>query len=186
MSKTWDPEGLLSTLPAIASGISGTLVGIWMRRTDILPDKKVLWMIGVGILSVIAGLIWNFSFPMNKALWTSSYVLFTSGLAVLFLAVFYWIIDIKSNRVFTKPFVVYGVNAITVYFMSTIMAKWFNFITVSKSDGTEVSLKTWLFQSYLAPNFSPLNASLTWALSFVLFWLIILWWMYNRKIIIKV
>ena len=105
---------------------------------------------------------------------------------MLFLAVFYWIIDIKSNRVFTKPFVVYGVNAITVYFMSTIMAKWFNFITVSKSDGTEVSLKTWLFQSYLAPNFSPLNASLSWALSFVLFWLIILWWMYNRKIIIKV
>ena len=186
LSKTWDPEGLLSTLPAIASGISGTLVGIWMRRTDILPDKKVLWMIGAGILSVIAGLIWNFSFPMNKALWTSSYVLFTSGLAVLFLAVFYWIIDIKSNRVFTKPFVVYGVNAITVYFMSTIMAKLFNFITVSKSDGTEVSLKTWLFQSYLTPYFSPFNASLAWALSFVLFWLIILWWMYNRKIIIKV
>lgn len=143
-------------------------------------------MIGAGILSVIAGLIWDFSFPMNKALWTSSYVLFTSGLAVLFLAVFYWIIDIKGNKGFTKPFVVYGVNAITVYFMSTIMAKLFNFITVSKSDGTEVSLKTWLFQSYLTPYFSPFNASLAWALSFVLFWLIILWWMYNRKIIIKV
>ncbi|MEJ6982483.1 DUF5009 domain-containing protein [Pedobacter sp. P351] len=186
LSKTWDPEGLLSTLPSVASGLSGTLAGIWLRKNDINNYKKVVWMIVAGVLSVAAGLIWNSFFPMNKALWTSSYVLFTSGLAVIILAAFYWLIDIREFKSLTKPFVVYGVNAITVYFMSTIMAKLFNFIKVSQTDGTEVSLKTWLFQSYFAPNLSPLNASLAWALCFVLFWLIILWWMYNRKIIIKV
>lgn len=186
LSKTWDPEGLLSTLPSIASGISGTLVGIWLRRTDIKYDRKVLWMIAAGVISVAAGLLWNFSFPMNKSLWTSSYVLFTSGLAIIVLAIFYWLIDIREYKSLTKPFVVYGVNAITVYFMSTIMAKLFNFIKIAKADGSEVSLKTWLYQSYFVPNLSPINASLAWALCFVLFWLIILWWMYNRKIIIKV
>lgn len=186
LSKTWDPEGLLSTLPAIASGLSGTLAGIWLRRTDIMPERRILWMIGVGSLSVIAGIIWNFFFPMNKALWTSSYVLFTSGLAIILLAAFYWMIDVKNYRGFTRPFVVYGVNAITVYFMSTIMAKLFNFIKVTKPDGTDVSLKIWLFDSYFTPAFSPLNASLAWAICFVLFWLVILWWMYSRKIIIKV
>ena len=186
LSKTWDPEGLLSTLPSVASGLSGTLAGIWLRKSDVNNHKKVVWMIVAGFLSVAAGLLWNSFFPMNKALWTSSYVLFTSGLAAIVLAAFYWIIDIKEYKSLTKPFVVYGVNAITVYFMSTIMAKLFNFIKVSQADGVEVSLKTWLFQSYFVPNLSPLNASLAWALCFVLFWLIILWWMYNRKIIIKV
>ncbi|MFD2161628.1 acyltransferase family protein [Paradesertivirga mongoliensis] len=186
LSRTWDPEGVLSTLPAIASGISGTLTGIWLRRKEIEPNKRILFMLLTGIIALIAGLIWNLSFPLNKSLWTSSYVLFTSGLALMFLGTLYWIIDLKNYRGFTLPFVVYGVNAITVYFLSTIMAKLFNFIKVDNAEGQEVSLKTWLFQSYFTPNFSPLNASLAWALSFVLFWLIILWWMYKRKIIIKV
>lgn len=186
LSKTWDPEGVLSTLPAIATGISGTLTGAWLRRNDIKPNKRVLWMLFAGPLAIVTGFVWSFWFPLNKALWTSSYVLFTSGLAVVFLAVFYWIIDVREHKGFTRPFVVYGVNAITVYFLSTIIAKLFNFIKVDNADGAEVSLKTWLYQSFFVPNFSPLNASLAWALSFVLFWLIILWWMYKRKIIIKV
>lgn len=186
LSKTWDPEGVLSTLPAIATGISGTLTGAWLRRNDIKPNKRVLWMLFAGLLAIVTGFVWSFWFPLNKALWTSSYVLFTSGLAVVFLAVFFWIIDVREHKGFTGPFVVYGVNAITVYFLSTIIAKLFNFIKVDNADGAEVSLKTWLYQSFFVPNFSPLNASLAWALSFVLFWLIILWWMYKRKIIIKV
>ncbi|HEX8377215.1 MAG TPA: DUF5009 domain-containing protein [Pedobacter sp.] len=185
-SKTWDPEGILSTLPAIASGISGVLTGVWARRKDIRADRKVYIMLIAGIISVISGLFFDVYFPMNKALWTSSYVLFTSGLALIVLTILYWIIDVRQVRGFTKPFVVYGVNAITVFFLSSIMAKLFNFIKVSNTDGAEVSLKTWLFQSFFVPNFSPLNASLAWALCFVFFWLAILWLMYNRKIFIKV
>jgi predicted acyltransferase len=185
-SKTWDPEGILSTLPAIASGISGVLTGVWLRRKDIRADRKVYIMLIAGIISVISGLFFDSYFPMNKALWTSSYVLFTSGLALIVLTILYWIIDVRQVRGFTKPFVVYGVNAITVFFLSSIMAKLFNFIKVPNTDGAEVSLKTWLFQSFFAPNFSPLNASLAWALCFVFFWLAILWLMYNRKIFIKV
>lgn len=186
LSKTWDPEGILSTLPAIASGISGVLTGVWLRRKDLRTNRKVYFMLIAGFISSISALVWDSYFPMNKALWTSSYVLFTSGLALIVLALLYWIIDIRHVKGFTKPFLVYGVNAITVFFLSSIMAKLFNFIKVVDATGAEVSLKTWLFKSFFVPNFSPLNASLAWALSFVLFWVIILWWMYNRKIFIKV
>lgn len=185
LSRTWDPEGILSTLPALATGISGTLAGIWLRRTDLKPQSKVLWMILAGIIFVVAGLLWNSSFPINKALWTSSYVFFSSGLAVILLAILYWLIDIKNYKSFTRPFEVYGLNAITVFFMSTIIAKLFNFITINIS-GEKVSLKAGLYQSYFTPHFSPLNASLLWALVFVLFWLVILWWMYRQRIILKV
>lgn len=186
LSKTWDPEGLLSTLPAIASGISGVLTGVLLRKKDITANQKVLQMLVAGIIAVVAGLIWNNYFPLNKALWTSSYVLFTSGLALFMLAIFYWLIDVRNVKGFTKPFLVYGVNAITVFFLSSVMAKLFNFIKVTDATGTEVSLKTWLFQSYYVPSFSPLNASLAWALTFVFFWLAVLWLMYNRKVFIKV
>ena len=186
LSRTWDPEGVLSTLPAIASGISGVLTGVWLRRKDINANRKIASLMIAGVFSLVAGWLWSFNFPLNKALWTSSYVLFTSGLAACILGVFYWLIDLKGYKWFTTPFVVYGVNAITVYFLSTILAKLFNFIKVKAADGTVLSLKSWIFQSYFSANFSPLNASLAWALCFVLFWLVILWWMYRRKLIIKV
>ncbi|MBC7913232.1 MAG: DUF5009 domain-containing protein [Pyrinomonadaceae bacterium] len=186
LTKTWDPEGILSTMPSVASGISGLLAGTWLRKKELPDSKKISGLFIPGSLGMILGFIWNYSFPMNKALWTSSYVLFTSGLAAMVLAAFYWIIDIKNYKSFTSPLVVYGVNAITVYFMSTIIAKLFNFIKVAGADGTEISLKTWLFKSFFVPHFSALNASLVWALSFVFFWLIILWGMYKKKIIIKV
>ncbi|HEY0053899.1 MAG TPA: DUF5009 domain-containing protein [Pedobacter sp.] len=186
LSKTWDPEGILSTLPAIASGISGVLTGLWLRRKDLRANKKIYFMLISGFISCISAFLWDNYFPMNKALWTSSYVLFTSGLALIMLALLYWIIDIRQVKSFTKPFLVYGVNAITVFFLSSIMAKLFNFIKVVDASGADVSLKTWLFQSFFVPNFSPLNASLAWALCFVFFWLAILWWMYNQKIFIKV
>lgn len=186
LSRTWDPEGILSTLPAIATGISGSFAGVLLHHKNQSANKKALWLTIAGCIAVVLGLIWNFSFPLNKALWTSSYVLFTSGLAAIFLASLYWLIDVKRYQTFSTPFVVYGVNAITVYFLSTVMAKLFNFIKVRDVSDAEVSLKTWIFQNYLAPNFSPLNASLAWAILFLSFWFLILWWMYQRKLIIKV
>ena len=102
------------------------------------------------------------------------------------LTAFYYLIDVKQQKWFTIPFMVYGVNAITVFFLSGIIAKTMNFIKVNGPEGEPISLKTMLFKSYFVPNFTPLNASLAWALSFVFFWLIVMYIMHKRKIYIKV
>ena len=184
-SKTWDPEGLLGTLPAVATGIFGILIGTWLKRKDRDDSTKVTWMFTIGILAVILGLLWDLFFPINKSLWTSSYVLYSGGLATIGLALFYWLIDVHGYNRFTKPFVVYGVNAITVFFLSGIIARSMNMIHVAFR-GKQVSLKEYLFQLFFAPYFSPVNASLAGAIVCVLIWMGILWVMYNKKIIIKI
>lgn len=185
-SKTWDPEGILSTLPAIATGLFGVLIGSWLRRKDREESVKISWMFSIGTLAVICGLIWDLCFPINKALWTSSFVLYTGGLATIGLALCYWLIDVQGYKSATKPFVVYGVNAITVFFLSGLIPRIMAMIKVTMPDGSIVNSKTWLYETYFTPNFSPINASLAYAIIFIMIWLGILWWMYNKKIIIKV
>jgi predicted acyltransferase len=184
-SRTWDPEGILSTLPAVSTGIFGMLIGMWLKRKDRDDAVKISWMFSVGAIAVMLGLIWDLFFPINKALWTSSYVLYAGGLAAMGLALCYWLIDVQGYKKFTKPFVVYGVNAITVFFLSGLIPRIMNMITV-KMDGKEVGSKEYLYQTFFTPYFSPVNASLAGAITFVLIWLVILWVMYNKKIIVKV
>lgn len=184
-TKTWDPEGILSTLPAIATGISGMLAGQWLRF-DTDPARKMVWMFVAANLAIVSGLIWDWVFPMNKALWTSSFVLYTTGMALHFLAVCYWLIDIQGFTRWTKPFLVYGVNAITVFFLSGLIPRIMAMITFTGTDGQQTSLQPYLYNTIFTPLLSPVNASLAWALSFVLVWLVILWVMYNKRIIIKV
>lgn len=143
-------------------------------------------MFSIGTLAVICGLIWDLCFPINKALWTSSFVLYTGGLATIGLALCYWLIDVQGYKSATKPFAVYGVNAITVFFLSGLIPRILAMIKVTMPDGSIVNSKTWLYETYFTPNFSPINASLAYAIIFILIWLGILWWMYNKKIIIKV
>jgi len=185
-AKTWDPEGILSTFPAIATGLMGVLTGIYLKRKNLDEATKVSWIFSTGLAAVILGLLWDLAFPINKSLWTSSYVLFSGGLAMLFLAVSYWIIDIQKYAAFTPPFVAYGVNAITVFFLSGLLPRLLNMIRINNPDGTETGFQSWIYTTYFSPNFSPVNASLAWAISFNLFWLVILWVMYKKKIIIKV
>lgn len=184
-SKTWDPEGILSTMPAIATGLFGILVGVYLKRKDIDAATKIVWLFCTGTAAVALGLIWDLQFPINKALWTSSFVLYTGGLATLILAFCYWIIDVQNYNRFTKPFVVYGVNAITVFFLSGLIPRTLQMFSVKSANGTEQNLQAWLY-SGLTANFSPINASLAWAVSVIVFWLLILWIMYNKKIFIKV
>ena len=185
-SRTWDPEGLLSTLPAIATGLLGVLIGTWLKRKDREDSLKVSWMFTIGILAITAGLIWDLFFPINKALWTSSYVLYAGGLATVALALCYWLIDVQGYRKGTRAFVVYGVNAITVFFLSGLIPRTLNMIKVNMPDGSEVGAQVWFYKTFLTPYFSPINASLAWAVIFILFWLLILWGMYKKNIIIKV
>lgn len=185
-AKTWDPEGILSTLPAVATGLFGVLVGIYLKRKEIQPATKIAWLFSVGTLATLAGLLWDLQFPINKALWTSSYVLYTGGLATIILALSYWIIDVNNYNRFTKPFVIYGVNAITVFFLSGLLPRTLNLIQIKQADGTEIGALALFYKTFFVPYFSPINASLAYAIVFIMFWFVILWVMYKKNIIIKV
>ncbi|NJD11878.1 MAG: DUF1624 domain-containing protein [Gemmatimonadetes bacterium] len=180
-SKTWDPEGLLSTLPAIATCLSGVFVGLWLRSgRPALELTNGLFV--AGWVAVVVGLMWHPLFPINKSLWTSSYVVFTSGLACISLAVCYWLADIKGWHRWGKPFQVFGMNAIAAFFLSGLGARLLNIIKV----GDGVALKTWIFDHGYLPLASPINASLLFAISYVLLWLAVMWVFYKKRIFFKV
>jgi len=185
-SKTWDPEGVLSTLPATGTCLFGILVGVWMRRKDVDNPTKVAWLFTTGIVAVILGLLWDLQFPINKSLWTSSFVLYTGGLASIGLALCYWIIDVQDYKKFTTPFVVYGVNAITVFFLAGLMPRVLNLIQITNTDGTKKGILVWFYETCYTPFFSPINASLVWAITYVLGFYVLLYFMYKKNLIIKV
>ncbi|MDB5110768.1 MAG: N-acetylglucosamine transporter, partial [Mucilaginibacter sp.] len=176
-SHTWDPEGLLGTLPAIVTGLFGIRVGSWLKRKDRDDSVKVSWMLTYGVIAIVVGLIWDMFFPINKALWTSSFVLYTGGWATSALAICYWLIDVQGYKRFTKPFVAFGANAITAYILSSYIPHYLNKI---KPGGSSI------YQLLFAPHFSPFNASVASAVLLVLIIWVIMWILYSRKIIIKV
>lgn len=184
-AKVYDPEGLLSTIPALSTTLIGVLTGHWLR-TRKPAHEKVAGMFVAGVVCIVLGWAWNPLFPINKALWTSSYVLFTGGLALQFLAFCYWLIDIKGYRLWAKPFEVFGMNAIALYVGSALMAELLGLITVTGPDGTKIALQTWIYQNLFASWASEVNASLAFAIAFVLVWLGLMWILYRRKIFIKV
>ena len=185
-AKVWDPEGLLSTLPATSTGMLGLLTGTWLRSNRPATDK-VAWLFTAGCGLTLGGLIWDGFFPINKALWTSSYVLLTGGLAMIGLALCYWLIDVRNYSKGVLPLVAFGVNAITVFFLSGLIPRVMNLIHITKSDGTSTGLREYLYRSFITPAFAdPRLASLAGALTFVLIWFVILWVMYRKNIIIKV
>jgi predicted acyltransferase len=184
-AKVYDPEGLLSTIPAVATTLIGVLTGHWLRIKK-SPYEKVAGLFVGGAICVAVGWAWNSFFPINKALWTSSYVLFTGGLALQFLALCYWVIDIKGYRRWAKPFEIFGVNAIALYVGAGIMAELLGVIKVTGADGTKVPLGFWIYDNLFTSLASPVNASLAYAIAFVLVWLGLMWILYRRKIFIKV
>lgn len=184
-SKFWDPEGILSTLPAIVSGIFGMLVGKWLR-SEVDENIKIIRMFVWGSFAIIIAVFWDMFFPLNKNLWTSSFVIYTTGMALFFLSICYWLIDIQKITWWTKPFIILGMNAITVYFLSDIAAVLLGYISVSlTAAGQPVSLRYSIFLS-LSSVFSNMNASLIFAILFVVLWIGIMWIFYVRKIFIKV
>jgi predicted acyltransferase len=184
-AKVYDPEGILSTIPSIATTISGVLTGIWLKtkKSDL---EKVGGLFFFGIVLVALGWVWNFFFPYNKPLWTSSYVVYTSGLALCFLGFCYWLIDIKGYRRWSKPFVIFGVNALALFVFSGLLSKILGLIKVSGADGKQISLQGWIFNSIFLPVASPINASLMFAVSYILLWLFLMWLLYRKRIYIKV
>lgn len=184
-NREWDPEGLLSTFPAIVT----TLIGVWTGRlllSDRQPLEKVVRMLVWGFAALTLGYVWNWFFPINKALWTSSYVMLTGGLAMAGLAICYWIADVRGRNAWTKPFVEYGVNAITVYVLSGLFLKTLLTIQIPLGDGTSQSLQVWIFENLFAPLGPPQFASLLYAIVWVTGFYFIAHLMYRRGMIVKV
>jgi predicted acyltransferase len=184
-SKVFDPEGLLSTIPAIATTLSGVLTGHWLRRKND-DTEKVAAMFFFGVCLTAIGWCWSLVFPLNKSLWTSSYVVYTAGLALCFLGFCYWLIDIKGYKKWSKPFVIFGVNALVLFVGSGVMARILGLIKLPSVDGKTISLQKAIFDNVFLPLASPINASLLYAISFILFWLFLMWLLYRKRIFIKV
>ncbi|MCY7377927.1 MAG: DUF5009 domain-containing protein [Gemmatimonadaceae bacterium] len=182
---TWDPEGVLSTVPAICTAMLGNLAGRWIGDRRSLPER-LAGLASVGSIAMMIGLMWHWVFPINKSLWTSSYVVFTAGMAALCLATVMWIVDFQKVSGWTKPFVIYGVNPIIAFIGSGVMARLIYSIIKVSSDGKRIPLQAWMYQTLFASWLAPVNASLAFALAFVLFWYGILYLLYRRNIILKV
>lgn len=194
-AKVFDPEGILSTIPALVTCLSGVLTGTWLTRKTETPEGATLagrtdtvaGLFFAGTIALVVGWTWSLVFPLNKSLWTSSYVIYTTGIALLTLAACYWLIDIKQIKWWTKPFVVFGVNALALFVFSGIFARLLGMVRLAGPEaGKEISLQQWIFNNFFLSWASPINASLSFALAFILFWLFLMWILYRKNIFIKV
>ena len=181
----FDPEGILSTIPAIASVLAGALAGLWLRRAGQRGTKAVGLLAG-GLILLGAGEVMAVWLPINKNLWTSSYTVFTAGWAAVLLAVFYWLIDVRGWTRWARPFVLYGMNALALFVLAGLIARLLGLIQWTGAAGAPVSLKGWLYTQGFMPLASPLNASLLFAVAFVLVHLAIAWEFARRKWFIKI
>lgn len=184
-SMTWDPEGFLSTLPAIASLLIGILAGEWLR-SDRRAGRKALGLAAAGLVLLVAGRLLHPYFPINKNLWTSSFVLFTGGFAMVALAACYWIVDMRAWRAWAATFLVFGMNAILAYALAALVSEVSTDFEFSDSHRHQTTLHGWLYERYFVPHASPVNASLAFAVFFVFVIFVLLWPFYRGKLFLRV
>ncbi|MFN8432112.1 MAG: DUF5009 domain-containing protein [Spirosomataceae bacterium] len=182
-SKTWDPEGILSTIPTITT----VLLGIWTG--NIIQNQKsesYKWLLGIGLALIITGKLWGVVFPINKALWTSSYVLFAGGWAMLVLAIVSVIDEKAGNNPVTRFLIVWGVNPMIVFFGSGILPRALGMVKISHGEESLGTLD-YINEAIIKPLFAnPMNASLAFAIFYVILWSIILLILDRKKLIFKV
>jgi predicted acyltransferase len=184
-SVTYDPEGILSTIPAIGTAILGVMAGRWIKQPRPLIER-IAGLFAAGCLAMVVGLMWNWSFAINKNLWTSSYVLFTAGMGCATLATIMWLVEEHNIRWWTKPFVIYGVNPIVAFVGSGVLARIIYSLWKVDYKGTPTSMEAVIYKSAFEPFFEPKNASLAMAFATVVFWFLILAFLYRKKIFLKV
>ncbi len=182
-SKTWDPEGILSTFPAIVTA----LLGIWTGK--LLQNKgseSFKWLLGLGIGLVVVSLVWSLAFPINKALWTSSYVLFAGGCAMIVLAIVEVIFKNGKPKRLVKFLIMWGVNPMIVFYGSGIIPRALNAVKIPSGEES-LALLEYFYEKALVPIFNnPMNSSLAYAISYVAFWSVILYFLDRRKLVFKV
>ena len=171
---TWDPEGVLSTFPAIVTGITGMLAGHLIVADRISGERKVTWLYLAGFATFSIGSMWDWAFPLNKNLWTSSFVLYTSGLAAMVLASLYFIVELLGHSKWATFGVVFGSNAITAYAIGSMLPE------------VLPNLNNWYSQLFIAGGGCPKTASLVWALGICLLCYIPVYLLYRKRIFIKI
>lgn len=177
-TKTWDPEGIVSTLPSIATALFGVLAG-YLVRAEWTPAERTAWLLLTGNSLVALAHMLSVWMPFNKSLWTAPYTILMAGLASITFAFWYWIVDVHGRRRWVSPFVIFGMNAIIVYALSGVVARLLGIISVRRGTGW-VSLGTLVYDNVFAPLASPVNASLLYAIAHVLLLYAIAFLMHRR------
>jgi predicted acyltransferase len=189
--KTRDPEGLLSTLPAIATTLFGILTALYLRA----KRGRVLPLLLAAIISLALGMLWNPWFPINKKLWTSSYVFYAGGWSMLLLAVFYWLFDSlqlqqrsRAARALVWPLLVFGSNAIAAYCFSEMLVEsliaWK--LPTSAANGRPLTAWAWLYTHLFAYHGSTENTSLAFGLAYVAVCFVPIWLLWRRRIFLRI
>ncbi len=180
----FDPEGILSTIPAIATTLLGAVAGHLLRTLS--GPALSLRLARDGAILLAIGTAWSLVFPINKNLWTSSYAVFMAGWAMVLLAAFHWLIDVRGWKRWATPLVIYGSNALAMFVLAGLVGKLLFLIKWAGADGKAVSLKTWLYQGFFAPYASPVNASLLFAIAFVLLFFLFAWILWRKRWFLKI
>lgn len=195
-ARDWDPEGIVSTVPAIATCLFGILAGT-LLRSKLIPEARTAWLFAGGVLLLFAGVVMNIWLPINKSLWTSSYAVFMAGMAAVCFGVTYWFVDVQGWRRWARPFAIYGMNAIAMFVLAGVEGRLSLAIVLTNAAGKSVSLNTYLYQklfgAFASPETAPFcgflaspeNASLMWAVTYMLALYCVAWLMYRRKWFVK-
>ncbi len=180
----FDPEGLLSTLPSVVNVLIGYLVGAFIKSKK---ANKLLKLLFAGSILIAAALLWDLIFPINKPIWTSSYVLYTTGLAIIMLMILVWIIDEKGFKKWSSFFVVFGVNPLFIYSLSVIWVKILMYLVKFTGDSGKVyNGYSALYQKVFVPIAGNMNGSLLFGISHIILFWFVAWILYKKKIFIKI
>ena len=186
-TKTYDPEGIISTIPAIATVLFGIMTGHLLRSRQ-SGAEKTAWLFVGGNLLLLAGEIMSCWLPINKKLWTSTYSVFMAGMAMNIFAICYWLVDVKGFKAWAKPLAIYGMNAITVFVLTGLLGRISTLVPAGSENGRPIVFKTWLFGHIKSafelvggPLATPKNSSLIYALMYVVLMYGVAWTMYRRK-----
>ncbi|MEZ4810685.1 MAG: heparan-alpha-glucosaminide N-acetyltransferase domain-containing protein [Allomuricauda sp.] len=181
----YDATGIFTTIPAIASGLAGILVGNLLADKNKEQNEKLIWMFIFGCLSIAVGWAFSYEFPVIKRLWTSSYVLHSAGIATVCFATSYWLLDVKNRQKYTKPFLAFGVNALAAYFVAALVGR----LTSARFipfNNTTVTPREWVYNEVLTAIWNPYNASFAYSVLNTSLIFLLVWYFYKKNIIIKV
>ena len=181
----FEPEGLLSSIPAIGTVIIGFLVGKIIELSRSI-QRSIRYLVGAGVVAIIIGIGWHQLFPINKPLWTSSYVLYTAGIACVLLSIFIWMVEYRGWKKWASPFIVFGMNPLFIYALSIIWVKVMLYVLKWEHREETMNAYAWIYRQIFVPVAGELNGSLLFALSYVAILWFIAWIMWKKKIFVKV
>lgn len=184
----FDPEGLFSSISATVTVLIGYGVGVLIKEVEKVKLPSYLLM--GGIVFIILGLVWSLVLPLNKPLWTASYVVYTAGLAMVLLSLLVWLVDIKGYQRWTTSFVVFGMNPLFIFALSGLWVKFLVYIErfslIDKGVPTATNAYVYLYEQVFVLIAGPMNGSLLFAIAHVIFFWFIGWVLYRKRIFIKV